>query len=257
MKVLNRIFSEALQTEVEIKIVNPDDGNVEKVLILLHGKKEKEEDHSITDKMINALGLEEMCETHHLMVVIPSMKNCYYISTEEYDCVRFVSEELIDYINNMDPYASLAEKILGGVSMGGYGAALIGANTTVFNKIISISGSFIVDDILIGNPEVWGGRKPSKEGTKNTFLSYFLPLHELQDSEKKNAGYAVSLLNGKGNAPFFILSCGTQDWLYPRNIAFIQGLKESGIDHEFISIEDGNHDYKCFREGLWRAFEKK
>lgn len=73
------------------------------------------------------------------------------------------------------------EMVLAGISMGGYGAALIAAQTGKFSTIISIAGAYIAKDVEIGNTEVWGSLTPYSVDLKKTFLYYFLPLSDLEE----------------------------------------------------------------------------
>lgn len=152
-------------------------------MLLLHGKTEQEGDSCSINNMISGLDLEKLAGKHQLLIVVPYiLKDCYYISTKKFNCEEFISKELICYIEQKYPSLKNKEKILAGISMGGYGSVLIGANTNVFDKIVSISGSFISRDIIIGNHEVWGNRKPNTESARGTFLSYFLPLSDFEVS---------------------------------------------------------------------------
>lgn len=221
--------------------------------MFLHGKTDYEGETTSIDRMISELALEELAERYQVMLVIPYiLKNCYYISSEKYDCEKFVSEELISYINQIYPTTINTEKILAGVSMGGYGAVLIGANTDVFDKVISVSGAFISNDILIGNPEVWGNVKPDLKSAEGTFLFYFLPLNIFEMSQSKNVESAILKL--RKNIPFYF-TCGKRDWLYSRNLQFLQLVKKVNIRNKFISIE-GEHNNACFKNGLWTIMEQ-
>ena len=141
--------------------------------------------------------------------------------------------------------------------MGGYGAMLIGANTDVFSQVISISGSFIENDILIGNPEVWGSRCPREDSAKGSFLYYFLPLEELAYSCYKSAEAALGSLKRKEKRPELYFTCGTEDWLHPRNSALLKKLRENHIEYHYYEIPKGQHESSCFREGLWKCMEER
>lgn len=249
------VKSEALHANVTLKVVLPKDSSPQKIFLLLHGHIQPEGEFSLIENLPKELALGDLCDRYHLMVVIPYMKNCYYISTEEYNCDDFIARELPGLIRKRYSMTDNAEIILGGISMGGYGAALIGAHTGVFDKIISISGAYISNDVVIGNPEVWGDRLPTNESTKGTYLYYFLPLEQLQESTDKNAFAAMSLFSENNVDPVFVVTCGTKDWLYSRNLDFVSRLEELNITYDFIPIVDGDHDVACFREGLWKAME--
>ncbi|MBE5955334.1 MAG: hypothetical protein E7253_02655 [Lachnospiraceae bacterium] len=256
MVITKMMNSHFLNENVKIRIIMSDKQQAERIFILLHGKKNSDEDETMPDKMTTQLELEALCEKYHMMIAIPNMKNCYYISSDNYNCEKFISEELPFFLEQNDRSILNGEKMLGGISMGGYGAVLIGANTHVFRKVISISGSFIEKDIMIGNPEVWGSRKPTEESTKGTFLHHFLPLNELADARNKSAEKALYSLKERNNKTELYFSCGTKDWLYARNLALLQGLEEMHIPYKFYEISEGMHESRCFRSGLWMIFEE-
>lgn len=56
--------------------------------------------------------------------------------------------------------------------------------------------------------------------------------------------------------PIFAVTCGTKDWLCPKNLAFVEKLEELGITYDFLPIDDSDHDSLCFKKGLWKAMEK-
>ena len=165
----------------------------DRVLLLLHGSIQPEGNYSLIENMPQELSLQELCDRYHLIIVTPYMKNCYYISSDQYNCDLFIAEELPEWISARYFLSDDTEYILGGISMGGYGAILVGAHTDRFHKIISISGAFITEDIEIGNPEIWGELLPNEESTRNSFLFYFLPLTSLHESAKKNVFAALDL----------------------------------------------------------------
>ena len=245
------IRSNALHGEVILKIVTPLQKQAEKVLIFLHGSIQPEGNYSLVENMPQALRLQELCDRYQLIAVTPYMKNCYYISSEQYNCNSFVSEELPDWISTRYSLSKHTEFILAGISMGGYGAALISAHTDRFHNIISISGAFITDDIELGNPEIWGDLLPNQVSAGNSFLFYFLPLDELHESMEKNVFAALDLLENRTTE--FLITCGTDDRMFSRNKLFVDKLKMHKIRHNRIWIKGGAHDTPCFRDGLWQA----
>ncbi len=88
------IRSNTLHCDVALKIVTPLQRRAEKVLLLLHGSIQPEGDFSAIENNPQELRLQELCDQYQLIVVTPYMKNCYYISSDQYNCDLFVSEEL-------------------------------------------------------------------------------------------------------------------------------------------------------------------
>lgn len=255
-----KIWSNTLNSETILKIITPVHTTVNKIIILLHGRLSPEMSILELDIFINKLELEKLCEDFGVIIVIPLMKNRYYISSEEYDCKNFISKELPEIIKEKYINIELSDFILAGISMGGYGATLIGALTTSFNKIISISGSYIAHDIAEGNHDVWGNLNPESIELKDTFLGSFMPLDSMESDPNKNALASLKLLKSlKKGIPFIVATCGTKEWLYPRNVNFTNTMDKYNIHYKFYPIEEGKHEWKCFNEGLKKAltyFEK-
>lgn len=249
------VKSEALSMNTTLKVILPNDKKISTLMIFLHGKMHPELSGELLDSIPKKLNLEELCNKYHMAVVIPLMKNRYYISTEDYDCAKYIACELPKYIKTKYGISDSVEMILAGSSMGGFGATLIGAKTGIFQKIISISGSYIAEDVEIGNPKVWGNLTPYSADLKKTFLYYFLPVEDLSSSTDRNALAALEFFSERGENPEFFVTCGTEDFLYSRNIAFAEALNKRGIKHQFYPIEHGEHDADCFRSGLWKAVE--
>ena len=252
--------SEMPGSGTKVTIITPDiesdkmkSSSIEAVIILLHGMIQAKDNNKIYDNLPKELGLQEISDKYHVMIVIPFMKNCYYISSPGYDCARFISKELPAYILNEYPFTRNSEIIMGGISMGGYGAMLIGARTNAFDKVFSVSGAFITDDIIIGNPEVWGKSNPMQINKEESFLYSFQPFENLEESVDRNAFQAISHSWKKGRKFSFIMTCGSADWLYIRNKRFIKQLEMAGIplpESFFYTIEGGKHEADCFKDGL-------
>lgn len=247
--------SGALGTNALTTVIKPEDGEIHNLMILLHGNMGPKISEKSVRKFPEELNLEELCSKFHIMAVIPFMKNRYYISTADYDCGKYVGYELPDCIKQRYGLPDSMEMILAGVSMGGYGAALIAAQTGVFRKIISISGAYIANDVEIGNPEVWGTLSPNSVGLKNSFLYYFLPLSDLRESVERNALAAIRMFKERSEKPRFAVTCGTEDWLYRRNLDFLKAMDDLNIEYRFDRIDGGGHDSESFRIGLWKAVE--
>lgn len=256
--VLNEeLESKYLNTTTRITIVSPDTiESPEVVLILLHGSLYPEGDFSLFERLPNELMLPDLCDNRKIMIVLPFMpKNSYYISNNGFDCDRFLADELPAYVCRQFPSISHTEIVLGGISMGGYGSILVGAHTRRFKKILSISGAFIQNDIIIGNPEIWGRSTPDNIADRESFLRYFSPFTDLEKSTDRNISQALRVLSFDNEKPSFFLSCGTSDRLYKRNTALVKQLQLYGFIHDFVPLAGNNHDAACFRKGLWTGVD--
>lgn len=247
--------SSILKEVIDLKIITPTESNIEKVLIFLHGKLEPERDCSLIEKMFEDMDVNTLTEKYKMAIVTPCMGNQYYIDLPSYKNSLFLADELPEAIKKICFVNSDVEILIGGISMGGYGAVLCSAISGKFDRIISISGSYIQDDIMIGNSEVWGRKQPTVESTEGTFLKNFLPVEDLERNIYKNVVPALDLFGERKQMPYVVMTCGTNDWLYTRNKKFEDELIRRNIKHIMIEILGGNHDTDCFKEGLWEAMK--
>lgn len=235
------IKSKYLNSDVPVGIVLPE--KIDKVLLLLHG-------YNGTYKILqNNLPLSEYASSHNTLIVTPNMSNGYYIDKEDYSVSEFIKSELLEYVFKSFGLPPVVERYIAGISMGGYGSLLIGSKyPTEFCKIISISGAFIAHDVAIGNPQVVG--LPNDNETLEYFTKTFAPFDTLENDPARNPIAAIIKSNEENDLPKIILTCGTEDPLFERNVDAIQTLDKHGIEYEWFPIEGGVHDDECFWEGM-------
>ena len=132
--------------------------------------------------------------------------------------------------------------------MGAFGSLLIGAhNPSLFGKIACISGAFILDDLLIGNPEVVGA-----SANINHFRNLFGDIPTLADDTARNPLLAIETMANKLTLPPVFLSCGTEDLLYNRNTKLHHMLQQLGLDVCWFE-EYGNHNWDFFHRAIMQA----
>ena len=243
-KHIIKIESEYLQCSATAGVVIP--AQIEKFLILLHGY------NGSFKHLDDNLPLTEYANAHNMMIVTPDMNNGYYLNRPNYRVNEFLMLELIPQIFASYGLNESLPMYMAGISMGGYGSMLIGsAFASRFQKIISVSGAFIAHDVAIGNPQVVGA--PGDNGTVQYFMDIFAPFDTLEDDANRNPIAAV-IARKEAQMPKIIITCGTKDELYERNVAAIKQFGEHGVAYDWCPIDGGVHDYKCFDEGLRYAF---
>lgn len=121
-----------------------------------------------------------------------------------------------------------------------------------FKKVISVSGAFIARDVAIGNPQVVG--QLGNKATLNYFTDTFVPFETLENDIHRNPVAAI-VDCGADVMPELIITCGTKDVLFSRNLDVLGTLFKNGFAFDWFPIEGGVHDYKAFDEGLRYAFE--
>ena len=187
--------------------------------------------------------IKELSEKYSIAIVTPSVGNNYYIDKDNICISKIISKNLVDETRYKYDLPNKRENtFISGVSMGGYGALLIGSKyASVFGKIASISGSFIVDDILIGNPEV--------VGYNNCGFSYFSDifgdLSELEFSYNKNPLCAAIKSLKEHKLPNVFLSCGKEDILFKRNEKINKKLIMEGANVKWYP-HNGGHNWRDF-----------
>ena len=245
-KKVIKIESQCLRQTVTIGVVVPD--KIDKVMILLHGYG------GSFAELDENLPLLEYAEDSRVLIATPNMDNGYYIDHDFYWVSDFIIKELLDTLFTTYNPQIATGLYIAGISMGGFGSLLIGSKyPNVFKKIISISGAFIAKDVAIGNPEVVGA--PGNKETFEYFNKTFAPFDMLEDSIERNAVAAIVWCSENYNLPEIILTCGSKDPLYERNLTAIRKFDSKGIEYDWCPLDGGVHDYSCFDEGLKYVFK--
>lgn len=244
MKEIMEMYSSALNSVVSIGIIVP--AVVEKIFIMLHGYKDRFCD------MDGKLPLQEFADRKNMIIISPDTDDGYYISKKAYDINEFITDELISCIKAKYRLPNVPIHIAG-ISMGGYGSLLIGANFhNIFKSIISISGAFIAQDVAIGNPQVVG----TDIDSLTYYTKTFAPFETLEEDAMRNpVKAAVTFLGRNNNAPLVILTCGTEDPLYERNMKAVSAMLGNNIKINWMAIKNGKHDYFSFEKGIRYAIE--
>ena len=240
-----KIPSNYLHNEVTVGVIVPD--RVEKLLLLLHGYG------GSFSHLDENLPLTEYAMSNNMLIVTPNMNNGYYLDKPDFNVSQFLLSELVPHVLGVYGKEEKLPMYLAGISMGGYGSLLIGMRYPKrFRKVISISGAFIAHDVAIGNPQVVGA--PGDTMALKYFTETFAPFDTLENDVIRNPVAAIA--DCKNNElPELILTCGTEDELYSRNLAVLETLDKKGASYDWYPIKGGAHDYKAFDVGLRYAFE--
>lgn len=218
-----------------------------RTLLWLHGYQERSED------LLTHPLFEQLAEIHQAAIVFPDVPDSYYLNQSWNHCYTedFLIEEFIPYITKQHQLpAARNSMFLAGISMGGFGSLLIGThNPGLFGKIACISGAFILDDLLIGNPEVVGS-----SSNINHFRNLFGDIPSLADDSTRNPLCAIEAMEDKQSLPAVFLSCGTEDLLYKRNVRLHHRMQE--LNHDVSWYEaSGNHNWDFFNQAIINLFE--
>ncbi|MGN1343426.1 MAG: alpha/beta hydrolase [Traorella sp.] len=214
-------------------------------LLWLHGYQERSFD------LLKHPFFEQFACDNQCAIVFPDVPDTYYLNQKWNDCYTedFLIDEFIPYLS--EQYSlPINQLFLAGISMGGFGSILIGVHyPTMFKGIVSISGAFIVNDVMIGNPGVVGSLS-----NIDHFRNLFGDIISLSDDPSRNPEFAIQSLENKKVLPPVFLSCGRDDLLYQRNIKLYQMMRGFNFDVTWDEA-NGGHSWDFFEGTILRAFE--
>lgn len=244
-----QLYSTSLSRQVEVVVIMPEDqsSNTCPLLILLHGW------HGNQSDWIRYTQIYEYAMEHGICVVMPSGENKFYIdntSTNDYFS-RFISIELVAWARNTYRISDAYEDtIIGGLSMGGYGAVVNALyHSSVFSHCIALSSALIKDDIL-------------DEQTKNQNLLNHKQIKTIFDIDTeqdfigsdKDYDYLLDQVASEEKKPEIYLACGKEDFLFTYNERFVDHMKQ--LNYPFTHIFDtGEHTWKYWDYHIKKALE--
>lgn len=239
------INSSQLHMPVNVGLVEPV-VDPDRVLFLLHGY------NGSFELFCQKLPLQGYADAYRLLIVCPNLPNDFYIDRFDRSYGRFMTQELQMCLAERFPRLTDGKQIIGGVSMGGYGALLLGCHYPgVFSHVISLSGAFIAHDVCIGEiPAV------KVQGSDDYFQTVFGPdIAALDESAERNPLAALDRLVGLADVPEIWLSCGVKDPLYSKNLYVVDALRKRGLPHHWIE-QPGGHTFEGAEKALRDILEK-
>lgn len=228
---MGNIRSKALCMDTQLHVILDDEkfvarknGSKPKTLILLHGLS----DNSAT--WCRYTSLERYAERYNLTVVMPEAQRSFYTNMAHgLDYEKYIAEELPELCASMfNTSIEPGNIMIAGLSMGGFGSL---RTALKYSDRFRICGAFssatdtseLVNFLGDVNPISGNAAADMKcvyEDTDN------LPF----DSDMNNLLKEVA---GKGTAPRFFVTCGTEDFTYPWNRKLLDTAKSLSIDYHF------------------------
>ena len=215
------------------KAVPRDPDRPFRTLYLLHGYSGTNAD------WLRYTRIELYAMLYNVAVVCPSGENSFYLDDKMRDAhyARFICEELIDFTRRIFPLSRRREDtLIGGLSMGGYGAIRNGLlRSDVFGTIIALSSALITDNVAKGvekNPVV----------SPAYFLHTFGPPEKIKGSDMDPEHLINRIVSENLPRPNLYVAIGTEDPLLDFNRKFHGWLEKAGYGHVYIE-EPGNHDW--------------
>ena len=218
-----------------------------KTLYLLHGYTGDWND------WITGTNIMEMAQQNNLAVVMPSGENSFYVDIEHSGRLysTFLAHDLVDFTRKIFPLSDKREDtIVGGLSMGGYGALYNGLkHSDVFGHIIALSSALVVENAVSSTDE------PNMMGTnRGYFEDVFGDLDKVMDSDKNLAVLAKQVLDRGNNTPNLYIACGYNDMLVYGNRKLSSKLNEMGYKHVYEEGA-GTHDWTFWNNFLKRGLD--
>lgn len=223
-----------------------EEGKPYKTLYLLHGILGDNTDWLYGTRIARWATEKDLC------VVMPSGENMFYIDQADAgNCFgEYIGRELVEFTRKTFPLSHKREDTyIGGLSMGGYGAVRNGLKySDTFGAIVGLSSAFVIDeDMLIPNPDP---HFPSERQEWKQAV-YGRDLEAVLKSDKNPRVLIEEMLKDNTQIPDIYLACGTEDFLYEKNVKFVEFLKEHDVPVQFETAP-GGHEWD-----FWDTFIKK
>ncbi len=233
---MDTVANVVIPYDIMARDMNPPEND--KVLYLLHGR------HQNADSWCRMSGVERYARKNGFTVVMPEVQLSYY-SDMAYGprYFEYVSKELPEMMNSMFRLPEGREHtFVGGLSMGGFGAAKIALNHpgAYAGVMCFSSGVYILDTM---QQCVEKGFFTVAEGT--AILGEGFPCKETaNDLDDLMVRWPADV-----KKPRFYVTCGTEDGLLPLTRRLHSALQKNGFD----STEEewsGNHDWDFWDASL-------
>ncbi|MHA7966544.1 alpha/beta hydrolase [Paenibacillus sp. CAU 1782] len=246
-------FSKCLKRETTFNALLPLDGPPPEgepplgALYLLHGYSA-----SYTDWLSHSR-IRELSDRYRLAVFMPSGENHFYLDDVEREALygEFVGRELVEFTRRMFPISHRREDtLIGGLSMGGYGALRNGLHyAETFGQIIALSSailSYRVADIQPGTHNGIAGY--------SYYRAVFGELDSVRGSDKDPEALVRRLKASGSPVPEIYMACGTEDFLLDVNRELGQFLKDEGVRHTYRE-SPGSHTWEFWNDKIVDALE--
>ena len=241
-------YSHCVDDTMHVVVLLPsqyDPAHAYPVLFLLHGYGGDQNDW--TTKTC----LAEYTSGLRLVVVMPEAKNSWYVNSrtdprEKYE--DYIIHELPKFINEHFDIDTTREAIAG-LSMGGYGALMLGLRYPhKFQFIGDLSGAITIPQILDSVQDVPG----FNVGSQRPIMPSIIKAFGRKDKRFWDAHNVFDLLERDSSAaiPYIFMAAGTQDGyteFRPADHAFIDSLHARETRYEYRELP-GEHNWKFWDE---------
>ena len=182
---------------------------------------------------------------------MPSGDNKFYcdsaLSGDKYG--SFIAKDLVEFIQDTFPVSKAREDtIIGGLSMGGFGSIVNALrNPDTFGYVCALSSALIKEGILHSVNE------PGRDFFTRRQYETLFGVEKVEDYAGSENDYEALAdgLKDAPNKPKIYMACGTEDGLFPANVAFRDKLIADGFD---VTWEEGPGAHNW---AFWDAYIEK
>jgi S-formylglutathione hydrolase FrmB len=243
------IFSDALHIDTMLGAILPHDtrlhrsgqglapgiqpGSKPKTLILLHGLSDN---YTVWEHRTSIL---RYAEKYDIAVLLPDAQRSFYQDLAwGQGFFTYISEELPRLAAEMFNISVAPEDLyIAGLSMGGYGAALMALRCPEkYAGVGCFSGAYDMRANVAAN-------RQSREGIETGLDRDFRAIFGADYQVPPSADLFALIPEAAKKRPPFYMACGTEDFLYPSNIAFRDALRASGAFRVTYEEWSGSHEW--------------
>lgn len=226
---------------------NPHYKRPVKNVYLLHGYCGND-----TDWVLNA-PIQEIANNYNINIFCPQGDNSFYLNGASSDCKyqNFTGVEFIEYTRKTFNLSDKREDtIIGGLSMGGFGAIHTGlAYPDTFGKIIALSSALIINGLKDMTPEM-----DNPIANYAYYAQTFGDLKTVKETINDPEFLVNNLIAQKKDIPDIFMAVGTEDFLLEPNKEFNEFLIFKNVPVSFHT-GPGVHDFNFWREWLVKGLD--
>ncbi|MBR2546099.1 MAG: acetylesterase [Erysipelotrichaceae bacterium] len=219
-----------------------------KTLILLHGYS-----GDCDDWLYNSAAAD-FSMRYNLAVVMPTGGLDFYVdkkATGRQNC-KFIGEDLIKYLRDTFNLAQKREDtLIGGLSMGGYGALHTGLMyPETFGGIMALSSALIIYNLKDMKPDMGDPVMANYEYYVDTFGDL---KKAIRSDHNPEVLYKRNVAEGREN-PRIFMACGTEDFLLAPNRRMRNFLKKQKATYTYVE-NPGIHDWNFWTPHAYKGID--
>ncbi len=214
-----------------------------KVVVLLHGFSGNGAD------WVTGSRIRELSQQYNLAILTPNGRNSFYLDRESTGekYASYVGKELLGYAAKAFGLDIRPENcIIGGFSMGGFGAIHTGLMFNSYSKIIGLSNALIIKqlDTMTDNPMA----------NLAYYRNIFGDLSKAAQSDHNPEVLVQKRIENGETIPGIFLACGSEDFLFEANNDFDRFLTNNRVLHEY-HVAPGEHNWTFWNSQLEPALQ--